>query len=66
MNERQVWDGNLEARTIFILIEKLIKKHSLKKMTGYPCDVAGVSRSGYYNYLKTLDIEMRKKKGLNC
>ncbi len=53
LNERQVRDGNLESRTIFPLVEKLIKKYSLKKMTRYLCNVAGVSRSGYYNYLKT-------------
>ncbi len=31
LNESQVRDGNLESRTIFPLIEKLIEKYSLKK-----------------------------------
>ncbi len=31
-------------------------------MTRYPCNLAGVSRTGYYNYLKTLNIRNKKEK----
>ena len=46
----------------FILIQEIINKHGLKKMISYLCEIAGVSRSGYYNYFSETARNKRKEK----
>ncbi len=53
LEERQVINGNLNARHIFKIIQSLVIKHSFKRMIRHLCNLTGVSRSGYYNYLNT-------------
>lgn len=61
LNERQVKNNKLEPWRIFSLIEETINKYSLENMILHICRLAGVSRSGYYNYLKTSDIRNQKE-----
>jgi predicted RNase H-like nuclease (RuvC/YqgF family) len=42
----------LTAAEKFYLIERTIRIHQLKKAVSYLCKLAGVSRSGYYDWLK--------------
>ncbi|XBD01356.1 IS3 family transposase (plasmid) [Pseudalkalibacillus hwajinpoensis] len=44
----------------FILIRSVIEKYQLKNMVRYLCGVAGVSKSGYYNYFSLKAQERRK------
>ncbi|MEH7123368.1 IS3 family transposase [Bacillus sp. JJ1773] len=46
----------------FILIRSVINKYQLKRMVNYLCEIAGVSRSGYYNYFSSKSQEQRKLK----
>ena len=72
LHERQVKKGKLIAAQAFSLIESIVKKLSLKNTGTYEfflnnivkklCSVAQVSRSGYYNYLKTKDIRKKREK----
>jgi len=48
----------LAASQKFILIDEVIKKYKLKNKVGYLCNLASVSRSGYYNYFS---LESQKK-----
>ena len=40
----------------------MIETYQLKHMVKYLCGVAGVSRSGYYNYFSVKSQEQRRKK----
>lgn len=46
----------------FILIRSVIMKYNLRNMVSHLCKVAGVSRSGYYNYFSVSSQEQRKQK----
>lgn len=46
---------NLETNNIFQLIHETIEQNEFKRMTKYFCKLLGVSRSGYYSYLKAAD-----------
>ncbi len=46
----------------YILIRSVIEKYRLQNMVKYLCEVAGVSRSGYYNYFSGKAAEQRKHK----
>ncbi|MCA1321160.1 IS3 family transposase [Bacillus tianshenii] len=46
----------------YILIRSVIEKYQLKNMVSYLCKIAGVSRSGYYNYFSEESQEQRKQK----
>ncbi|WP_160726164.1 IS3 family transposase [Bacillus sp. USDA818B3_A] len=46
----------------FIIIRSVIQKYKLKNMVSYLCDVAGVSRSGYYNYFSERSQKVREEK----
>ena len=46
---------NLKSKEVFKLINETIVKNNFKNMVSYFCDLLNVSRSGYYNYLNTLD-----------
>lgn len=62
LGERQVRNNKLQPSCIFTLIEKIVKKHKLKNMVKHLCTLAGVSRSGYYSYLNSLE---RRKQNEN-
>ncbi|WP_400246846.1 IS3 family transposase [Niallia sp. JL1B1071] len=48
----------------YLLIRSVIEKYQLKNMVSYLCELAGVSRSGYYNYFteKSFGRRMQKDK----
>ncbi|WP_246483841.1 IS3 family transposase [Heyndrickxia vini] len=46
----------------YVLIHAVIEKYHLKHMVKYLCEIAGVSRSGYYNYFSIRSQEQRKQK----
>ena len=52
----------LSADQKFILIRFVIEKYNLRNMVSYLCEIAGVSRSGYYNYFSEKSQEKRKHK----
>ncbi|WP_286138573.1 IS3 family transposase [Bacillus sp. AFS055030] len=45
----------------YTLIRSIIEKFELKHMVTYLCKIAGVSRSGYYNYFSIKSQERRKQ-----
>lgn len=50
---RQVKKGNLIAAEAFSLIESIVRKSKFTNVISHLCFTAGVSRSGYYNYIKS-------------
>ena len=46
----------------FLLIRSVIEKYNLRNMVIFLCDLAGVSRSGYYNYFSLKSQERRKER----
>lgn len=63
VREREV-NGKLIALSTaekYILIKDVIKSNKLKNMIKYLCDVAEVSRSGYYNFFSNKSKERRIK-----
>ncbi len=62
LRERQVKKGKLVAAQAFILIESIVKKLSLNNVIKQLCNVAEVSRSGYYNYLKSKNNRRKREK----
>lgn len=57
MTERRLVNNsvNLEGKDIFKLINDTIIDNNFKNIVSYFCEILSVSRSGYYNYLNTLD-----------
>ncbi|MGB8002562.1 MAG: IS3 family transposase [Anaerobacillus sp.] len=45
----------------YILIRKIIQRYNLKRMVGYLCKAAGVSRSGYYRYFSSYSLDKRSE-----
>ncbi|UEP94723.1 IS3 family transposase [Bacillus pacificus] len=52
----------LHASQKYLLIRSIIEKYRLKNMVRYLCQVAGVSRSGYYNYFLAISQSRREKR----
>lgn len=52
----------LRPSDIFQLINETIVKNKLHNLTSYLCEIAGVSRSGYYSYLNSEDIRITREK----
>ncbi|PFN02108.1 IS3 family transposase [Bacillus cereus] len=46
----------------YVLIRSIIEKYNLKNMVRYLCGIAGVSRSGYYNYFSVSSQNQRKRR----
>lgn len=59
---RQINDKNLSSSNIFELINMIIKENNLKNVVSYLCKSAGVSRSGYYNYINSFEKRAEKEK----
>ncbi|GCD09827.1 IS3 family transposase [Clostridium tagluense] len=51
--ERQVKSGSLSISSTFALIQNILSEFKYKNIIRHLCDVVGVSKSGYYNYLKS-------------
>lgn len=47
-----------------MLIRDVIEKYNLKNMVSYLCDIAGVSRSGYYNYFSLPSQKRREQRDI--
>jgi putative transposase len=52
---------SLETNKIFQLIYETMEQNQYKQMTKYFCELLGVSRSGYYSYLKTADSRLESE-----
>ncbi|MEQ2529738.1 IS3 family transposase [Robertmurraya yapensis] len=50
----------LTAAENYTLIEKTIRTYQLKNIVSFLCKLAGVSRSGYYDWLKAAPIRARR------
>jgi transposase InsO family protein len=51
----------LGTSNIFQLIHETIQQNAFKGMTRYFCELIGVSRSGYYSYLKAADSRFERE-----
>ncbi|UOY92331.1 IS3 family transposase [Ectobacillus sp. JY-23] len=49
----------------YMLIRSVMKTYQLKHLVKYLCEVAGVSRSGYYNYFSAKSQKCRQQKDEN-
>ena len=63
ISERQVRNHRLKPIKVFGLIKNIISKFNLIRMVKYLCQIADVSTSGYYKFLKS--TEFRKYRGAN-
>lgn len=63
MQERRLINKSesLKTNEIFRLIHQTITQNDFKKVTKYFCDLLEVSRSGYYNYIKTESTRKKKE-----
>lgn len=61
LRERQVRKSNLVAAEAFSLIESIVSKSNFMNVISHLCSIASVSRSGYYNYLKSKDIRQQRE-----
>lgn len=63
MTERRLLNKsqNLETSKVFQLIYETIEQNQFKQMTKYFCKLLGVSRSGYYSYLKAIDCRLERE-----
>jgi putative transposase len=52
---------NLKTSNVFQLIYETIEQNHFKQMTKYFCELLGVSRSGYYSYLKAVDSRLERE-----
>jgi len=62
LRERQVKNNKLPSNVIFMIIQDINEKYNFKSMTQHLCKIAGVSRSGYYNYIKNEDKRVQNEK----
>ena len=53
ISERQVKSNKLKPSKVFQLIKHIISKFNLKGKVRYLCELANVSTSGYYSFLKS-------------
>lgn len=63
LHERQVRKNRLVAAQAFKLIESIVKNSGLTNIVRHLCSIAGVSRSGYYRYLKSKGLREQRHKG---
>ena len=54
-------NNRLSAASIFEIIQNIILEFNLKNMVSHLCKVAQVSKSGYYNYLKSSNTRKFKE-----
>lgn len=46
----------------FQLIYEIVSKYNMKRSISYLCEISGVSRSGYYNYINSLNTRIRRER----
>lgn len=46
----------------FQLIQEIISKYNMKNSISYLCEISGVSRSGYYNYINSLGTRTKRER----
>lgn len=61
LRERQVRNNKLVSSEIFKLIETITIKLNLSNIISHLCEVASVSRSGYYRYKKHKNIKSNRE-----
>ena len=61
LQERQVKNGKLNAALIFSIIKDVVSTINCKNVIKYLCEAATVSRSGYYNYIKSINKPTSKE-----
>lgn len=61
LRERQVKNGKLNVSFIFVIIQKLVCTHSYKNIVSNLCNLANVSKSGYYNYIKSSETRNKQE-----
>lgn len=61
LQERLVKKGKLNAASIYSIIEEIKLKFNHKNIISHLCKATSVSRSGYYNYLKSKDKQKLKE-----
>jgi len=59
--ERQVKNNKLVAAEAFTLIESIVANSNFTNIVSHLCSTAGVSRSGYYNFLKSNDLRQKSE-----
>lgn len=59
--ERQVKNTKLVSSEAFKIIEIIIKRFNLSNMISHLCNIAGVSRSGYYNYITSINARKQQE-----
>lgn len=62
LRERQVKKNKLPSNIIFMIILEINQKYKFKRMMQHLCEISGVSRSGYYNYIKNEDKRVQREK----
>lgn len=60
LHERQVRKNRLIAAEAFSLIKSIVTNSNLINMVSHLCSIAGVSRSGYYNFLKSNNLREQR------
>jgi|GEM_PF-69378 len=60
VKERSV-KRTLRSSEIFNIINEIVTSHNLKGMISFLCDLAEVSRSGYYNFIHQKSINNRER-----
>lgn len=53
---------NLAPNRIYQLIHETIEHHPFKRLISYFCTLLGVSRSGYYSYLNSMDVRKARER----
>ncbi len=61
LEERSVVKSNLPATYVYQIIRRTIDKLQMKGLVSKLCLIAGVSRSGYYNYLKNEQARFKRE-----
>ena len=60
LEKNEIKNGRLHTSIIFMIIQQIVSEYKYKNVVTHLCKVAKVSRSGYYNYIKS--AERRKKR----
>lgn len=55
-------NNKIMSKDAFKIIKEIIRKYNFKNSIRYLCELSGVSRSGYYNYIASRDIQMEREK----
>lgn len=62
LNERSVITGNIQPKYVYKVIKNTLEKLNIKGLVSKLCKIAGVSRSGYYNYCNNEIARAKREK----